>query len=192
MMAKWKAGFALPCALAAIAACAVLLLPAAASAAETEATSFKKIPVTGKAANGKSFKGTYTVQRFAQQGGEVVAIGRIVGKIGGRSVSKAGVAMPVTVNGSDGLARSSATCGILDLTLGPLDLKLLGLRVQLNQVHLQITAESGPGNLLGNLLCAVVGLLDKGGLNLGQVSGLLNIVLQLVNNPSLGGLPLVI
>lgn len=185
MRAKWKAGFALPCALA----CAVLLLPAAASAAETQATSLKKIPVTGKAANGKSFKGTYTVTRFAPKGGELVAIGRLVGKVGGRSVSKGGVAMPVTVNGSNGLARASATCGILDLTLGPLDLKLLGLRVQLNQVHLQITAESGPGNLLGNLLCSVVGLLDKGGLNLGQISGLVNIVLQLVNNPSLAGLP---
>jgi len=52
---------------------------------------------------------------------------------------------------------------ILDLTLGPLHLDLLGLVVDLNQVHLTITAERGPGNLLGNLLCAVAGLLDQGG-----------------------------
>ncbi len=44
--------------------------------------------------------------------------------------------------------------------LGPLDLNLLGLRVQLNQVDLRITAVPGPGNLLGNLLCAIAGVLD--------------------------------
>jgi hypothetical protein len=64
-------------------------------------------------------------------------------------------------------------CPILDLQLGPLDLDLLGLRVQLNQVDLQITAEPGPGNLLGNLLCAVVSLLD--GVDL---SGILGDLLQ--------------
>jgi hypothetical protein len=51
-------------------------------------------------------------------------------------------------------------CPILHLELGPLDLNLLGLRVQLNQVVLDITAIPGPGNLLGNLLCAIAGLLD--------------------------------
>lgn len=64
-------------------------------------------------------------------------------------------------------------CPILDLQLGPLDLDLLGLRVQLNQLDLNITAEPGPGNLLGNLLCAVVSLLD--GVDL---SGILGDLLQ--------------
>jgi hypothetical protein len=40
--------------------------------------------------------------------------------------------------------QATGTCDILNLTLGPLDLNLLGLRVQ----------------LLGNLLCAAAGLLD--------------------------------
>jgi len=45
-----------------------------------------------------------------------------------------------------------------------------------------VTAESGPGNLLGNLLCAVVGLLDGptgGGLGniLNQIVALLNQIL---------------
>src|SRR5687768_2568855 len=60
-------------------------------------------------------------------------------------------------------------CPILHLELGPLDLNLLGLRVQLNQVVLDVTAEPGPGNLLGNLLCAVAGLLD--GVDLANVLG---------------------
>ena len=60
-------------------------------------------------------------------------------------------------------------CPILHLELGPLDLNLLGLRVQLNQVVLDITALPGPGNLLGNLLCAIAGLLD--GVDLSGVLG---------------------
>ena len=58
------------------------------------------------------------------------------------------------------LLDATGSCEILDLVLGPLDLNLLGLVVHLDQVHLNITAESGPGNLLGNLLCAVAHLLD--------------------------------
>ena len=44
--------------------------------------------------------------------------------------------------------------------LGPLDLNLLGLKVHLNRVVLNIEADPGAGALLGNLLCAVAGLLD--------------------------------
>ena len=54
-------------------------------------------------------------------------------------------------------------CTILDLDLGPLHLDLLGLVIDLNEIHLDITAVPGAGNLLGNLLCAVAGLLDNGG-----------------------------
>ena len=41
---------------------------------------------------------------------------------------------------------------MLDLVLGPLHLELLGLIVDLNQVHLRITADP-QGGLLGSLLC---------------------------------------
>jgi hypothetical protein len=77
------------------------------------------------------------------------------------------------VSGEPPEEEEPASCPILDLQLGPLDLDLLGLRVQLNQVDLNISAEPGPGNLLGNLLCAVVSLLD--GVDL---SGLLGDLLQ--------------
>ena len=55
------------------------------------------------------------------------------------------------------LAQSAGSCQILDLVLGPLDLDLLGLEVHLDQVHLNISASPGRGNLRGNLLCAVAG-----------------------------------
>ncbi|WP_205829549.1 hypothetical protein [Microbacterium sp. MEC084] len=54
-------------------------------------------------------------------------------------------------------------CDILTLDLGPLHLDLLGLVVDLAPVNLDVTAQPGAGNLLGNLLCAVAGLLDRDG-----------------------------
>lgn len=46
------------------------------------------------------------------------------------------------------------TCSVLDLVLGPLNLKLLGLLVNLNQVHLTIDADA-TGGVLGALFCAL-------------------------------------
>ena len=60
--------------------------------------------------------------------------------------------------------------------LGPLDLNILGLEIHLNRVVLDIIATTGAGNLLGNLLCQVAGLLDGVGL-LSQISALLNQIL---------------
>jgi hypothetical protein len=75
----------------------------------------------------------------------------------------------------------AATCPILHLELGPLDLDLLGLVVHLDRVVLDITAESGSGNLLGNLLCAVAGLLDPQG-PLNQIVNVLNQLLDALAN----------
>ncbi len=77
-------------------------------------------------------------------------------------------------------AVSAASCDILNLVLGPLDLNLLGLEVHLDQVVLDIVGATGAGNLLGNLLCAVAGLLDGVGA-LGQIAGLLNQILAILN-----------
>lgn len=76
-----------------------------------------------------------------------------------------------------GAAAAAASCGILNLVLGPLHLNLLGLVVDLNQVTLNITAEPGAGNLLGNLLCAVANLLN-GPSPLGGLTALLNNILR--------------
>jgi len=66
--------------------------------------------------------------------------------------------------------------------LGPLDLNLLGLTVHLDRVVLNIDAVPGAGNLLGNLLCSVAGLLDGGlGGQLGTLTSLLNRILALLN-----------
>ena len=72
---------------------------------------------------------------------------------------------------------AAASCGILLLDLGPLHLDLLGLVVDLNEVVLNITGATGAGNLLGNLLCALTGLLDIPG----AISGIINLI-DSINN----------
>jgi hypothetical protein len=83
------------------------------------------------------------------------------------------------------MMKVQASCDILNLVLGPLNLNLLGLVIDLNQVVLNITGQTGAGNLLGNLLCGITGILDGvGGLgNLLDLARLLNQLLGI-----LGGL----
>ena len=61
-----------------------------------------------------------------------------------------GFAVPLV----NGVAGATAICPVLDLVLGPLNLKLLGLIVNLNQVHLTITADP-TGGALGTLFCGL-------------------------------------
>ena len=84
-----------------------------------------------------------------------------------------------TSGSGDVQAQAAAVCQILNLVIGPLHLNLLGLVVDLNQVHLVITAVPGAGNLLGNLLCAVAGLLDGTGTPT-AIAQLLNQILSLL------------
>ena len=63
-------------------------------------------------------------------------------------------------------ANITATCEVLSLSLGPLDLNLLGLRVELDNcsngpVTVDIDAIQG-GGLLGDLLCGLSNLLSGG------------------------------
>jgi hypothetical protein len=94
----------------------------------------------------------FNITSFTTSNGQLIANGTFTGLVNGVQTSTPASA----------LVDPPARCSVLDLTLGPLHLDLLGLVVDLNQVHLTITAERGPGNLLGNLLCAVTGLLDNG------------------------------
>src|SRR5690348_405273 len=97
--------------------------------------------------------GVFNITSFTTSNGQLIANGTFTGLVNGVQQSTPAYALVDPPN----------ICSILNLTLGPLHLDLLGLVVDLNQVHLTITAERGPGNLLGNLLCAVAGLLDNGG-----------------------------
>jgi hypothetical protein len=96
----------------------------------------------------------------------------------GGTAAPAGDELDAPEHGPAVIAQQQA-CSILHLELGPLDLNPLGLRIQLNHVVLDITAVPGAGNLLGNLLCAIVGLLDGPG-PLAQIVALLNQLLDIL------------
>jgi hypothetical protein len=148
--------------------------------------------VTGTAENGRDIKaGKFTPDSFDADGDSMTVTGTVEGVIPGEGKFSETVTAPVeSINGtpvseigSEGEAMqlaSSHGCDILNLVLGPLDLNVLGLEVHLDTVVLDIIAVPGAGNLLGNLLCAVAGLLNPTspleGL-LTQLTGLLNQIL---------------
>jgi hypothetical protein len=78
------------------------------------------------------------------------------------------------------LDGNGARCDILFLDLTDVFLDVLGLVVELDLV-LDIYAEPGPGNLLGNLLCAVAGLLDGPGL-IGNIGNTVDRLLGRIND----------
>ena len=127
--------------------------------------------------SGGSVVGTFDLERFAVQGGQLVAIGEVTAEVLNTAGEMIGTVTDLAVTLP--VLDTNATCDILELTLGPLDLDLLGLQVHLDEVHLVIEAQPGPGNLLGNLLCAIAGLLDtNAGLN--TIARLLNQLLGLL------------
>ncbi|HET9743477.1 MAG TPA: hypothetical protein VFQ00_12065 [Terriglobales bacterium] len=122
--------------------------------------------------------GTFNINHFAVQNNasgtpQLVALGNLVATL----TNAAGQVQTVVLNNVAAPVDPSGTCPVLSLTLGPLHLNLLGLVVDIpNPINLNIVAQSGPGNLLGNLLCDVTNLLNGGG-PLSQVANLLNQVL---------------
>ena len=201
-MSLRKAGLAL------LAVCASLLIvPVAAGATTVRATSasplavtsLDSVPINGKAVKNKnkSFTGHFDVNYFATRAGKTYAIGTLTGKFGNKKISRSGVAIPASVTqaatSSKASTRQATTpCQVLHLVLGPVNLNLLGLQVtlgggpQANQpIVLDITAMGGNGNLLGNLVYDVAGLLNNSPAA-GLVTGLLNLLNTVLSNPALG------
>ena len=142
-------------------------------------TSAVKGTFTNSAGKG-TFSGTFTPQKFSVTNGVLQATGVLKGTLtnaNGTSLGTVNQTVTDSVNTS-AAANAVAGCQVLNLVLGPLNLNLLGLVVTLNQVTLNITAVPGAGNLLGNLLCAVVNLLNGTGTGgLTSLSALLNEIL---------------
>jgi hypothetical protein len=142
---------------AAVLAFATMLTPL--SAAKPADVSPTQLPVVGSVAGGGTFAGTLNLTKFANVNGAVNAVGTLTGVL----TNAAGQTTTVMQNVSAPLAAVTGTCDILHLDLGPLHLDILGLQVDLSRVVLDITAQSGAGNLLGNLLCGVANLLNSPG-----------------------------
>jgi hypothetical protein len=147
----------------AISASAAPTSPAAAAAQPAATT----LPVTGRLPDGSAFTGQLSNLTTSVVNGVV----QLSGTITGTGLPAGGTPFTAPIQS----LQASGSCSILTLNLGPLHLDLLGLVIDLAPVNLNITAVPGAGNLLGNLLCAVAGLLDNSGAGaLNGISALLN------------------
>jgi hypothetical protein len=156
--------------------------------------------VSGALADGGTFVGTMTITSFSYVNNQLIANGVVSGTattIDGTvtTITNQAFSAPATLAGTSSATAIAATgvttqavnsngggCDVLFLDLGPLSLDLLGLTVDLNEVVLDINAVPGPGALLGNLLCAVLHLLDGPG----ALAAILNLLAQI--NQILAGL----
>ena len=134
--------------------------PLAAETSAQRAPAAVVLPVTGTLADGGTFVGTVSNLAASSVGGVLT----LSGVLNGTATSATGVVTQV-VNfafSSIVIPGAGAACRILTLDIGAINLNLLGLVIDLAPIALDITAVPGRGNLLGNLLCAVVRLFDGG------------------------------
>jgi hypothetical protein len=162
----------------------LLFSPVPASAITPDTGQGLSFPVHVQSVDQGVFTGTVQIRSFGAEGDKVFALGTLTGTLidetGAVSAIVRTVSVPLILGGgahAKGVAPQEI-CPILHLELGPLDLDLLGLLVHLDKVVLDISAESGAGKLLGNLLCAIVGLLD--GSNLPKLAELLTDLVNLL------------
>ena len=133
------------------------------------------VPVTGTTSKGGKFTGNFAISQFQVVNNQIVAVGTLTGTVQngvGNVIGTVLKTIQMIVN------IQAATCDILHLELGPLDLDLLGLQVHLNRIVLDIDADPS-GGLLGSLLCAVANLFNTGVIT-GDLAALLNQILALL------------
>jgi hypothetical protein len=177
-------------------ASAFIFAPFTASAAPKDKKPLNNMAVSGVLADGGTFKGKVSITKFGyDQATGLWVSGKLIGtattangavhKDISQSFSQVHATLTSGVsatsnNGSFAVSQQSS-CTILDLDIGAIHLNLLGLVVDLAPIHLDITAVPG-GGLLGDLLCAIAGLLDPNGFLtdlIGTLTQLLNLLNQL-------------
>jgi hypothetical protein len=159
---------------------ALLFIPYAGMAQGSKSVSGLTVPITGTFTDALGgvghFVGSLKIQRFGLQGGQIVAVGTLTGTLTDSVGTVLGTVVKTATLALNS-ALTQASCEILHLELGPLDLNLLGLTVHLDKIVLDISAQPGSGNLLGNLLCAVANLLNGGG----ALSSIVDLLNQILN-----------
>jgi hypothetical protein len=169
-----------------------VLLLAAGTAPADQGEKAKKdaslqLPITGTAAGGVTFTGTLSVQKFVVRDGQVA----VVGIVRGTATSAAGVPLgtalvgpltlpvqvgpgPTTAPTTAAPVAAQATCQVLHLDIGAVNLNVLGLVVATQPIGLDISGDSA--GVLGNLVCTVLDTLN----NVVDLVGLLNQILGLL------------
>ena len=138
---------------AVLAACALL----AASVGVSGAPASSAGPQTSQAADTVDVK--IVINRFVRQGRRIVAQGAVIGRHQSSERAPTVVRRAFTArlkSGRISYAGSTRICKVLELDLRQLHLALLGLIIDLEPVHLLITADSN-GGLLGSLFCSLAG-----------------------------------
>lgn len=153
---------------------ALAATPAPSASPSQQQTGSLTVPIVGT--NGTNALATIT--SFQVVDGVLTAVGTITGSV---TTLVNGIPVTTTVTNAPFTApitnlQSGATCDILTLDVGAIHLDVLGLIVDLSPIHLNIAAQPGSGNLLGNLLCAVAHILDNNGLASGAVNGIANLL----------------
>jgi len=117
-----------------------------------------------------NIKTTFPIQisNVTVNNGQLVANGLIGGNPFTAPITLSVV--PAVQNAADATVSPAVTTQVLNLHLDSINLNLLGLQVKTSPICLDVTATTGPGNLLGNLLTEVANLLN-GGTTLGSILG---------------------
>jgi len=148
--------------------------------------------VKGTLPGGGSFTGDILIEKFLPEGGSKLQV-RVVGTIlqgtattaGGviQSITNEAFSAPATlVSGTSQNSAVQVICPILFLDIGPIELDVLGLVIDISEITINVTAIQG-GGLLGSLLCALANLLQNGlplGALLAQLNLLLNTILAIL------------
>jgi hypothetical protein len=156
-----------------------------------------RLPIAGTAiGHGKdTFTGTLSIERFAVRGDKIVAVGMVTGRVLDKSGNARGTAVvgqvevPVQVGSAPSAAASSrmalaaASCDVLHLDLGAINLNLLGVQFVTTPITLDLTATSDAGGVLGQLICTALETVG----NVVDLVGVLNSILSLLTG-LLGGL----
>jgi len=128
--------------------------------------------------------GSWQLTQFVEQDGALYAQGQLTGDVlnkNGKVTNSLDetVLLPVSVAGSSAsingarALQSAPTCTILNLVLGPITLKLLGLNIYVggpNNTPLIVNITGDNSGLLGNLLCGLLGPVT----GISQLTGLVN------------------
>jgi hypothetical protein len=109
-----------------------------------------------------------TINSVTVQNGALTANGTIGKQAFSTALTITASSAASAANTAGTAAAAATTTPILNLHLAPIDLNLLGLEVKTSEICLAVSATSGPGNLLGNLLGGVANSLN-GGSTLGSV-----------------------
>lgn len=125
--------------------------------------------VTGTLSDSGTFVGTVSDLVFQNHGNQLTVSGTLDGIATLADGTTQAIDEVFTTTVSPAV---NTACTILTLDIGAIHLDLLGLVVDIAPISIDVTAVPGAGNLLGNLLCGIAGLLDGG--PLGRLAVLLN------------------